>query len=38
MMKDKYGMVMTDEKSVLRICMEYYKGLTNEDNAREMGE
>ena len=35
MMKDKYGKVMTDEESVLRIWKEYYKGLMNEENERE---
>ena len=35
MMKDKDGKVMTDEESVLRIWKEYYKGLMNEENARE---
>ena len=34
MMKDKYGKVMTDVESVLRIWKEYYKGLTNEENER----
>ena len=36
MMKDKDGTVMTDEESVLRILKEYYKGLMNEENEREM--
>ena len=30
-MKDKYGKVMTDEESVLRIWKEYYMGLMNEE-------
>ena len=30
MTKDKDGKVMTDEENVLRICMEYNKGLVNE--------
>ena len=35
MMKDKYGNVMTDDESVLRIWKEYYMGLMNEENERE---
>ena len=35
MTNDKYGKVMTDEESVLRIWKEYYKGLMNEENERE---
>ena len=38
MMKNKDGKVMTDEKSVLRLWKEYYKGLMNEDIEREKGE
>ena len=38
MMKDKYGNVMTDEESVLRIWKAYYMGLMNEENERERRE
>ena len=38
MMKDKDGNVMTDKESVLRIWKEYYMGLVNEENEREIRE
>ena len=34
MMKDKYGNVMTDEESVLKIWKEYCKGLMKEEIER----
>ena len=38
MMKDKDGNVMSDEESVLRMWKEYYMGLMNEENEREIRE
>ena len=37
MMQDKYGNVMTEEESVLKIWKEYYMGLMNEETREREG-